>query len=1005
MKKTNYLLLVFASIVFALCVSSFADENDVSLTPKQKLAANIEKYAAEKEITDPLQASWEYHKNSPKEEWLPVWKEILLNGTLAESVTNWLNFAKVPLFFLCQVDDPTWPDDSHFLNIATEFKKLCEEPGHFTLDDFSDALLKMRTDGNCCYPACYAYMYFSKNEQKKTATRYSYNFKSVSDVLKILSLKNGGEKILLDKLEELKKGDYREFCGSTLGEQSLGDITTFSFEGYYKLIKNDIIGKWWELFMFAERCGIKDSFFKELESFADTQSNCFFLTKFYCERLGNREKAIEFLNKHFNVDKICTFTEAYPEYAGLRVSLNDTISTREEPSPLFKVLQWQLYHNPHEFCRSAGWFWEGQSPSHSSLTYLSYNEIKKKLVKPMLENVEKPSLSIVRRLSEISDQDDFKCYLRKKLKKEDNIFCALYLATLTDDPEEFTNCLRILSPEKDQVGISCIIVSLRDNYPSSCAKIILDMIQGSDIKSNPDFPYYAERFKKWCLSKNVPEVASEVDSILKNTERKDKITYYDPKKALEEKIEKEIEYSPVSTKKQTYYFRHSQSEWLPLWKRLLFTDKLPEAVANWLDFAKFPMENLKDNTGVIKEELKSRLLENCEKEGHFTFQEFLDALINAPVNEKCFQQNYSASFHSSSSAAYEILDSITFYQIADALVFLSQTNALSKVAERASKTLDYSIQKRYETNDCEKSVYGSERAPERWQPSFVSPSRFTWDVYERALFCKEYKQEEAFLKYASEALAEHPDALALLKQYCIILIDQNKKPEVVDFLKKNYPPEKIYHITEDIDDFYEIFGWLTYNPRDDSVDLKSLPDRDEIRKNWVKTQLEDNCERTLRLHNLNNVWFKNYDRDKTIAMEVVQPYLATLPKQDMLTLRRLGQISETNWFKAFVKEGWEKEKSVPFAIEEACLTEDSLEFAELLSFIAKEGCPMMGDIPFLTRKLNDDSPVSCADDMMTLIEKSGILDKKAYIGYLNYFCEWCVKKGRKDIADKITSLK
>ena len=125
----------------------------------------------------------------------------------------------------------------------------------------------------------------------------------------------------------------------------------------------------------------------------------------------------------------------------------------------------------------------------------------------------------------------------------------------------------------------------------------------------------------------------------------------------------------------------------------------------------------------------------------------------------------------------------------------------------------------------------------------------------------------------------------------------------------------------------------------------------------------------------------------------------------MLTLRRLGQISETNWFKAFVKEGWEKDKSVPFAIEEACLTEDPQEFAELLSFIAKEGCPVMGDIPFLTRKLNDDSPVSCADDMMTLIEKSGILDNKSYKGYLDYFCEWCVKKGRKDIADKITSLK
>ena len=134
MKKTNYLLLVFASIVFALCVSSFAYENDASLTPKQKLAANIEKYAAEKEIKDPFQASWDYHKNSPKEEWLPIWKEILLNGTLAESATNWLDFAEVPLYFLRQ----TKTDDPNFMNIVSEFKKLCSEPDNFTLEVFAD---------------------------------------------------------------------------------------------------------------------------------------------------------------------------------------------------------------------------------------------------------------------------------------------------------------------------------------------------------------------------------------------------------------------------------------------------------------------------------------------------------------------------------------------------------------------------------------------------------------------------------------------------------------------------------------------------------------------------------------------------------------------------------------------------------------------------------------------------------------------------------------------------
>ena len=125
----------------------------------------------------------------------------------------------------------------------------------------------------------------------------------------------------------------------------------------------------------------------------------------------------------------------------------------------------------------------------------------------------------------------------------------------------------------------------------------------------------------------------------------------------------------------------------------------------------------------------------------------------------------------------------------------------------------------------------------------------------------------------------------------------------------------------------------------------------------------------------------------------------------MLTLRRLGQISETNWFKAFVKEGWEKNKNLIFAIEEVCLTEDPKEFAELLSFIAKEGCPKLGDVAFLTYRLNDDSPASCADDMMTLVEKSGMLKTEYNRRFLDHFIEWCEKKGRKDLADKLNSLK
>ena len=314
MKKPNYILLALIALAFAYSVVSMAEETSVS--PSQKLKENIEKYAKEKEISNPLKAQWEYHEKTPKEEWLPVWKEILLNGTLAESVTNWLNFAKVPLFFLCQVDNPTWPDDSHFLNIATDFKKLCETPDHFTLDDFSEALLKMKTDDDCCYPLCYAYLFFPKDQHKEWMSRKSYHPKNIGDVMKFLGLRNALEKILLDKIEELKKGDYREFRGSTLAEQTLGDITTFGSYGTIKLVKNDIINKWWALFDFAYSRGLYDLFMKELEGVAIAQSNCFFLTKFYCERLNDREKAVEFLNKHFNVDKICTFTEAYPEYAG-----------------------------------------------------------------------------------------------------------------------------------------------------------------------------------------------------------------------------------------------------------------------------------------------------------------------------------------------------------------------------------------------------------------------------------------------------------------------------------------------------------------------------------------------------------------------------------------------------------------------------------------------------------------------------------------------------------------
>ncbi|MBR5901423.1 hypothetical protein IKZ40_03660 [bacterium] len=1005
MKKTN-LLLVFASIIFALCVSSFADENNASLTPKQKLAANIEKYAAEKEITDSLQASWEYHRTSPKEEWLPIWKEILLNGSLAESVTNWLDFAKYKFYFF----NADYLEVPEVLSLASEFKELCAKTNHFTLNDFSDALLKIQTDDNCCYPACTAFVFYPKDEQKKIATRNSYHFFSVGDVLKILGLKNESEKILLDKLEKLEKGDYREFSGNSLGKQCLGDITSF---GFNKIpIKNDIVKKWWEMWDFALMQDLKDVFMKELENFANIQTNCFFVAKFYCEHLDDKDKAKEFLQKNFPFDKICTMTEAYPDYCRLRLLLEDPLRGDEKPDPLFKYIYWQLYSDPTEFCRNAKWFWEGEDKSRYALLFDSYADIKKRLAKPMLENVKTSSFPTVRRLCEISDKDDFMFYLRKRYQKQEDFVCALYLASLTDDSDEFVKCLKTLSSMKDQVGISCLILNLRDDFPAICANDILDMIKRSDIRSNPDFPYYAEKLKKWCLARNVPEAAAEINEILKSTEQKEQCVCSDPQSELEKIIDNEIGISSVLSKEEAYYCRHQQSEWLPLWKRILAQGDLSQTVSNWLFFAKFPMGYLKNDGGIVKRELKDRLMNRCEENKEFSFSEFVKALVSAPMGENSLYSSRGLRFVSRPQSE-NMYNELTYYEIADVLLFLDLTNEIPRVAERVMNTLELN-KKNEESNN---GLYEALNENARWRvsniPTPISTSFNSRDSWAAFCFCRDCKAYDSYEKAAVKLLKEHPDAIFLLEQYCSHLVEIGKGEEAWEFIKTNYPPEKIYPIPGASVPYYntigKVYGYMIdklWGPdMEERFEKAGLNDFkfgfEELVENCVRAQLENDPESFLRAS-----WFwGEYINKEKIAREVVQPYLAALPKQDMLTLRRLGQISETNWFKAFVKEGWEKDKSVPFAIEEACLTEDPQEFAELLSFIAKEGCPVMGDIPFLTRKLNDDSPVSCADDMMTLIEKSGILDNKSYIGYLDYFCVWCVKKGRKDIADKITSLK
>ena len=110
-------------------------------------------------------------------------------------------------------------------------------------------------------------------------------------------------------------------------------------------------------------------------------------------------------------------------------------------------------------------------------------------------------------------------------------------------------------------------------------------------------------------------------------------------------------------------------------------------------------------------------------------------------------------------------------------------------------------------------------------------------------------------------------------------------------------------------------------------------------------------------------------------------------------LRQLRQV-RSNSFNA---------SDLSYAVELAAFTEDSKEFAELISFIRKENGPIMGDIPFLTNRLTDESPANCADDFYAIIEKSGLMEYEFNYCYFKYFFDWCAKKGKDDVVEKLKS--
>ena len=85
---------------------------------------------------------------------------------------------------------------------------------------------------------------------------------------------------------------------------------------------------------------------------------------------------------------------------------------------------------------------------------------------------------------------------------------------------------------------------------------------------------------------------------------------------------------------QSYYSHTDSKEWLPLWKEIIPSGDLSQSVVNWLKFVNFPMENLKDADSSIVNGLKESFLKECEKDGHFKFQEFWEKIEAVPSSEE-----------------------------------------------------------------------------------------------------------------------------------------------------------------------------------------------------------------------------------------------------------------------------------------------------------------------------------------------------------------------------------
>ena len=977
MKKPDCILAILAAFIFVCSAFSGTIEKQLSLYVDMR--AKLREFGGS--VKD-------YYKSVPKEEWLPLWEEALAVDDLSYSASAWTYFVGGPLRF----NDDLKYDKETRVRLRSNFEKQCALSNHFTISEFSETLLES-------FGCELTFAGFKKASEDRDHNLY--NFYDVCDVLQFFGLQEKLNEITLKLARELKSGDYSEFSGTTVIEPVLGDLSIYNYSDFPK--KNRILEDWKSLGLISgaysfnmmmndsEYTGLKyyacyntrDAFLEGLKETALFHSNCFFITKFYCECLQDDKLAKEFLQSNFSLDKACTLTEAFPEYVELCKKLGVPLDTRYRTPELFQFLQWQLFFNRDNFCNSADWFWEDLGQSW----YEMYDHERKRWAKPILESVEYPDSYVVRRLFAISEPEEFKNYLRIKAEKKSNRVCAPFLAMLTDDPEEFEKCINIMSKSRyaNKVGLSCIILNLKENFPASCARPLLEMIKRSDILSNPDSPFYGECFKKWCLTKNETEVAAEMDAMLKGAKPKETTSISE----YEIDLKGLLEWGWMGSKfsPERYYENHPQREWLPGWKKRLSSDDLSDAVTNWLVFAKYPLKRLKDKGGFIKSDLKGRLIANCEKEGHYSFEDFTSALVNAKINEKLFRRESWAHFCSSSQGIAKILGSITFYNLADTLVFLDLTNELPKVAERALKTIDFSNLEEHWSTGNEHCIFEGSR----WSPSCFFDSNFEYRVNDVLEFIKEYKQEEIFLQFAKEALKEHPNALPLLNIYCIVLADLKRAEEAKAFINEYFPPEKVYHNPYDHDLYFAALRKAGFSIT-----------KEEFIKEFTRIQFEDNPEAILRAE---WIWYGGEKDERKIAKEVLQPLLASQTKHTLLTLRRLSQVSETNWFNTFVKVHWEKQKTLPFAVEMAFITNDPKEYAELISFMAKEGSPMVGDLALLIMKLNDETPSSCAEDMLALIQKSHVLSEERNQKYSSHFIAWREKKGKKEVADKLRSFR